>query len=406
MTTERDIPSIHLRSVHKTFASPDPEVGEVRAVDGIDLTIRPGEIVALLGPNGAGKTTTLDMVLGFTAPSAGSISVFGVDPQQAVLCGRVAAVLQTGGLLRDLTVRETVELVASTHPNPQSPDAVIDRAGLAGIQLQRVQSCSGGEQQRLRFALALLGDPDLLVLDEPTTGMDVAARHEFWASMRAEAERGRTIVFATHYLQEAEDFAERTVLMANGRMVADGPTDEVRRHAAGRRLSARVEASPEAELAREWTAQARRQRLEIDKHWAKRRITWRERKEGLRQVWDLFREARQHLRRECLVDLDQVHVPQHEVARPAQRERRREHRPQAHARRVATRERPRPHTTHHRQPQLAGAALVLASAPSVICDELPAVTVPYLRSNTGLSLASASIVWFSRMPLSRSAAFV
>lgn len=240
MTTPRDTPSIHLRGVHRTFASPDPEVGEVRAVDGIDLTIRPGEIVALLGPNGAGKTTTLDMILGFTTPSAGSIAVFGLDPQAAVLSGRVAAVLQTGGLLRDLTVRETVELVASTHPNSRSADSVIERAGLTAIQQQRVQSCSGGEQQRLRFAIALLGDPDLLVLDEPTTGMDVAARQEFWASMRAEAERGRTIVFATHYLQEAEDFAERTVLMANGRMVADGPTDEVRRHAAGRRLSARV----------------------------------------------------------------------------------------------------------------------------------------------------------------------
>jgi ABC-2 type transport system ATP-binding protein len=226
--------------VHRTFASADPEVGEVRAVDGIDLDIRPGEIVALLGPNGAGKTTTLDMVLGFAQPTSGSVAVLGMAPQEAVLSGRVAAVLQTGGLLRDLTVRETVELVASTHPNPQSPDSVIERAGLEAIQQQRVQSCSGGEQQRLRFALALLGDPDLLVLDEPTTGMDVAARQEFWASMRAEAERGRTIVFATHYLQEAEDFAQRTVLMANGRIVADGATDEVRRHAAGRRLSARV----------------------------------------------------------------------------------------------------------------------------------------------------------------------
>jgi len=240
MTTPRDTPSIHIRGVHRTFASADPEVGEVRAVDGIDLDIRPGEIVALLGPNGAGKTTTLDMVLGFAQPTSGSVAVLGMAPQEAVLSGRVAAVLQTGGLLRDLTVRETVELVASTHPNPQSPDSVIERAGLEAIQQQRVQSCSGGEQQRLRFALALLGDPDLLVLDEPTTGMDVAARQEFWASMRAEAERGRTIVFATHYLQEAEDFAQRTVLMANGRIVADGATDEVRRHAAGRRLSARV----------------------------------------------------------------------------------------------------------------------------------------------------------------------
>lgn len=240
MTTTR-ASSIHLQGVHRTFTSPDPEVGEVHAVDGIDLDVRPGEIVSLLGPNGAGKTTTLDMVLGFTRPSSGSISVFGLEPQEAILSGRVAAVLQTGGLLRDLTVRETVELVASTHRSPQSTDEVIDRAGLGDIQQQRVQSCSGGEQQRLRFALALLGDPDLLVLDEPTTGMDVAARHEFWATMRSEAERGRTIVFATHYLQEAEDFAQRTVLMAAGRIVADGPTDEIRRHASSRRLSVRID---------------------------------------------------------------------------------------------------------------------------------------------------------------------
>jgi len=231
--------SIRLRGVHQTFTSPDPEVDEVRAVDGIDLDIFAGEIVALLGPNGAGKTTTLDMILGFTQPTSGELTVFDGAPNQAVLSGQVAAVLQTGGLLRDLTVRETVELVASTHRNPQSVDHVIERAGLTALEHHRVQTCSGGEQQRLRFALALLGDPELLILDEPTTGMDVQARQEFWASMRAEADRGRTIVFATHYLQEAEDFAERTVLMANGRIVADGATDEVRRHASGRRLSAR-----------------------------------------------------------------------------------------------------------------------------------------------------------------------
>ncbi len=232
--------SIRLRGLQKTFTSPDPEIGEVHAVGGVDLDIHTGEIVALLGPNGAGKTTTLDMVLGFTNPTSGSVEVFGLDPQTAVLGGRIAAVLQTGGLLRDLTVDETVELIASTHPDPRPADEVIERAGLTAVRQQRVQSCSGGEQQRLRFALALLGDPDLLVLDEPTTGMDVQARQEFWAAMRAEAEQGRTIVFATHYLQEAEDFAERTVLMANGRVVADGPTDRVRRDASSRRVTARV----------------------------------------------------------------------------------------------------------------------------------------------------------------------
>jgi ABC-type transporter Mla maintaining outer membrane lipid asymmetry ATPase subunit MlaF len=162
MTTTRDTTSIRLRGVRRSFASGDPAVGDVLAVDGIDLDVRPGEIVALLGPNGAGKTTTLDMVLGFTQPSDGEIAVLGQDPHEAVLSGRVAAVLQTGGLLRDLTVRESVELIASTHPDPRSVDDVLDQAGLQAIEGQRVQSCSGGEQQRLRFALALLGNPDLL----------------------------------------------------------------------------------------------------------------------------------------------------------------------------------------------------------------------------------------------------
>ncbi len=229
-------PCIRLRGVTKTFGS---GAEAKQAVGGLDLDIGTGEIVALLGPNGAGKTTTLDMVLGFTEPTSGTIEVFGQSPIGAVRAGRVSAVLQTGGLLRDLKVAETIELVASIHDAPLRTAEVIERAGLEAIANNKVQTCSGGEQQRLRFALALLADPDLLILDEPTAGMDVQARHDFWTAMRAEADRGRTIVFATHYLQEAEDFAERTVLVANGRLVADGPTEQVRRRAAGRRLAAR-----------------------------------------------------------------------------------------------------------------------------------------------------------------------
>jgi ABC-2 type transport system ATP-binding protein len=230
-------PAIRLRGLTKAFRTGS---ATTVAVAGIDLDIGPGEVVALLGPNGAGKTTTLDLILGFVEPDEGRVEVFGRTPRQAVTEGRVSAVLQTGGLLRDLTVGETVELVASTYPVADPVD-VVRRAGLAGLIGRRVQSCSGGEQQRLRFALALLADPDLLLLDEPTAGMDVAARQEFWATMSAEAARGRTIVFATHYLQEAEDHARRTVLMAGGRIVADGPTDQVRRQAAGRTLRARVD---------------------------------------------------------------------------------------------------------------------------------------------------------------------
>ncbi len=232
---------IQLRRTTKHF---DLDGGVVAAVNGIDLDINKGEIVALLGPNGAGKTTTLDMILGFTEPTSGEVLVFGQHPRQAVVDGRVSAVLQTGGLLRDLRVSETVELVASTYNRSATGRAtvaeVMERAGLNKIAGRLVQSCSGGEQQRLRFALALLADPDLLLLDEPTAGMDVQARRDFWAAMQAEAKQGRTVVFATHYLQEAEDYAQRTILMANGKVVADGPTEDVRTQASGRTVKARL----------------------------------------------------------------------------------------------------------------------------------------------------------------------
>jgi len=211
---------------------------EIRAVDGLDLTIQPGEVVAFLGPNGAGKTTTLDIVLGLTEPTAGSAQVFGRRPRGAVQEGLVSAVLQSGGLLRDLTVRETIELVASTLPSPAGVDEVLARAGLTDLDSRLVATCSGGEQQRLRFALALLPEPDLLVLDEPTAGMDASARRDFWATMRADAGLGRTIVFATHYLEEADAFADRIVLVAGGRVVADGSTAEIRARAGRRQVSA------------------------------------------------------------------------------------------------------------------------------------------------------------------------
>jgi ABC-2 type transport system ATP-binding protein len=201
----------------------------VRAVDGVDLEIDRGEIVALLGPNGAGKTTFLDLVLGFTAPSQGSLAVLGGSPGRAVRNGHVGAILQSGGLLNDLTVSETVSMVAACQPRHLPVGSVLERAGATQIASRKVHKCSGGEKQRLRFALALLTDPELLLLDEPTAGMDVRARKDFWETMHAEAERGRTVVFATHYLQEASDFADRIVLMRAGRVVVDGPVDEVTR---------------------------------------------------------------------------------------------------------------------------------------------------------------------------------
>ncbi|MFW6598300.1 ABC transporter ATP-binding protein [Propionibacteriaceae bacterium Y2011] len=213
-------PALRAVDVHRHF-------GSVRAVAGVDLTIDRGEIVALLGPNGAGKTTFLDMVLGFTPPTSGSVATMGTDPTEAVRRGQVGAVLQTGGLLHDLTVRETVVMVAACQPRPIPVEVALERAGATEIAGRKVRKCSGGEQQRLRFALALLTDPQLLLLDEPTAGMDVRARKDFWDTMHAEAERGRTVVFATHYLQEAADFADRIVLMRAGKVIMDGPVAEV-----------------------------------------------------------------------------------------------------------------------------------------------------------------------------------
>ncbi|MBB3036345.1 ABC transporter ATP-binding protein [Hoyosella altamirensis] len=233
-------PAIEIRNLHKSFRQRggDP----VSAVQGIDLTIQRGEVVALLGPNGAGKTTTLDLVLGFATADQGEVRVFGGTPRAAIEDGAVSAVLQTGGLLADLTVQETLKVVASLMPRPLPIDEVLDRAGLTAVARHMVAKCSGGQQQRLKFGLALLADPELLILDEPTAGMDVRARREFWGTMHAEARQGRTIVFATHYLEEADAFANRVVLMSRGRIVADGSTSEIRARATGRTVSARVSA--------------------------------------------------------------------------------------------------------------------------------------------------------------------
>jgi ABC-2 type transport system ATP-binding protein len=210
----------------------------VTAVDGLDLTVEPGEIVAFLGPNGAGKTTTIDMVLGLSRPDGGTVEVYGTSPRSAVAHGLVSAVMQTGGLLKDLTVRETVELTAALFAHTRPVDEVLERAGIADIAGRRVGKCSGGQQQRLRFAMALLPEPELLILDEPTTGMDVEGRRDFWGAIRADAERGRTVLFATHYLEEADAYADRIVLVSHGRVVADGTAAQIKALSAGRRLTA------------------------------------------------------------------------------------------------------------------------------------------------------------------------
>lgn len=210
----------------------------VRAVRGVDLSIAPGETVALLGPNGAGKSTTIDMLLGLMPADAGTVSVFGSEPAEAIDSGRIGAMLQTGSLIRDLTVRELVAMMACLYPSPLDVDEVLALTGTDDIGDRRTEKLSGGQTQRVRFAVSLVSNPDLLVLDEPTVAMDVEGRHAFWTTMREFAARGKTVLFATHYLAEADDYADRAVLMADGRVVADGPTTEIKAMVGSRTIRA------------------------------------------------------------------------------------------------------------------------------------------------------------------------
>ncbi|PYI66010.1 ABC transporter ATP-binding protein [Arthrobacter livingstonensis] len=238
--------AVDATGLHKSFGTAGRKV---HAVNGVDLQIRPGEVVAFLGPNGAGKTTTIDMLLGLSKPDGGSITIFGLSPRAAIAQGLVSAVMQSGGLLKDLTVRETVSLTGSLFSQTQPVDEVLERAGILDIAGRRVEKCSGGQQQRLRFAMALLSDPGLLILDEPTTGMDVEGRRDFWSAIRADTARGRTVIFATHYLEEADAYADRIVLVRRGEIVADGTAAEIKNLASGRTVNASVHNADAAALA-------------------------------------------------------------------------------------------------------------------------------------------------------------
>src|SRR6202167_4461887 len=202
-----------MRALEKSWRG---QAGPVHAVRGIDVSVARGETVALLGPNGAGKSTTIDMILGLARPDAGSVSVLGRTPTEAVKEGRIGAMLQTGALLRNLSVRELVAMAASLYPRPMAVDEVLELVGLKDVARQRTQKLSGGETQRVRFAVALIGDPELLILDEPTVALDVEGRRAFWQAMRRLASEGRTLLFATHYLEEADANADRAVLLARG----------------------------------------------------------------------------------------------------------------------------------------------------------------------------------------------
>jgi ABC-2 type transport system ATP-binding protein len=212
--------------------------GEVQAVRGINLTINRGETLALLGPNGAGKTTTIDMMLGLVRPDAGRVSLFGASPRDAVEAGTVSGMLQTGSPPEYLSVRELVTMIASLYPNPLAVKDVLNHVGIADIADRPTNKLSGGQTQRVRMAIALVANSEMLVLDEPTAALDVEGRRDFWESIRDVAAQGKTIIFATHYLEEADAYADRIVLMARGQIVADGPPTEIKARVGGRTIRA------------------------------------------------------------------------------------------------------------------------------------------------------------------------
>jgi len=239
--------SIELHGLKKSYRSPS---GPVHAVRGVDIDVHDGETVALLGPNGAGKSTTIDMLLGLQEPDAGVVTVFGGAPARAIQDGRIGAMLQTGGVLRDLTVRELVAMISSLFPAPLDVDTTLAYAQLSRLADRRTERLSGGETQRLRFAVALVANPDLLVLDEPTVGMDVESRRVFWTTVRELAQEGKTVLFATHYLEEADAYADRVVLIAHGRIVADGPPTEIKALVGSRTIRATLPSVPVSALKR------------------------------------------------------------------------------------------------------------------------------------------------------------
>jgi ABC-2 type transport system ATP-binding protein len=234
--------TVELTSLTKSF-------GPVQAVRGVDVCVRRGETIALLGPNGAGKSTTIDMLLGLLPPDAGEATIFGNSPKAAVAAGAVGAMLQTGAVIRDVTVRELIAMMAALYPHPLDVDEVIELVGLHDIASRRTERLSGGQTQRVRFAIALVCDPELLVLDEPTVALDVEGRRAFWKTMREFASRGKTVLFATHYLDEADDYADRAVLMASGHVVADGPPTEIKARVGSRIIRATLPGISEGELA-------------------------------------------------------------------------------------------------------------------------------------------------------------
>jgi ABC-2 type transport system ATP-binding protein len=210
--------------------------GMTTALDGLNLALRPGEVVALLGPNGAGKSTAVKLLLGLIAPTSGIARVFGGDPQNPAARTRVGAMLQVARIPETLRVREHLDLFRSYYPRPLPMTEIVRIAQLQGIEDRMFGQLSGGQKQRVLFGLALCGDPDLVFLDEPTVGMDIEARRSLWQQIRTLAERGKTVLLTTHYLEEADALAHRIVVINKGKIVSEGTPSEIKSMGAGRRI--------------------------------------------------------------------------------------------------------------------------------------------------------------------------
>ena len=227
------------RPVALSFKNVTHRYGSRVALERLDLDVPRGEVLALLGPNGAGKSTTISALLGLVRPQEGRVEVLGSDPRQSVAAGRVGAMLQAGsgiGLPPGVRVDEALGLVRRLYRRPAPRDQIIERANIGALLRQRTDRLSGGQAQRVRFAIAIAGDPEIVFLDEPTSAMDVEARQGFWRMMRAFGDEGRTVLFATHHLAEADEIADRVVVLNRGKIVADGPGATLKAAVATRRL--------------------------------------------------------------------------------------------------------------------------------------------------------------------------
>lgn len=239
--------------------------GAVQALDGLDLALAPGQLLALLGPNGAGKTTAIQLLLGLQTPDAGQVELLGRSPHKLAARRGMGVMLQSAGIADNLRVEELLALTRSYYPQPRSVADCVAMAGLQGLLDRRYGKLSGGQQRRVQFALAICGRPRLLVLDEPTTGLDIEARQILWATLRELVAEGVAVLLTTHYLEEAEALADRVCVILAGRCIAEGSVAQIRAHVAQRRV--RCLSALSAEVIAQWpqVRQARRDgaRLEI-----------------------------------------------------------------------------------------------------------------------------------------------